>query len=94
MGRGGSTGWSPSVKPGRVMSFLALLILTSVGIVLAASEVPTSMGEFGSFLKDVGFPVLVAWYVLWRIEPALKELSAVINKMLAVLDEQPPRRRR
>lgn len=86
MGVGASMRLLWSVKPGRVMSLVALLMLTSVGIVLAAAEVPTTVGEFGSFLKDVGFPVLVAWYVLWRIEPAIKELTTVVSKMSAVLE--------
>ncbi len=36
-------------------------------------------------IGSVGFPILVAWYVLTRMEKSLKEISAALTELRDVL---------
>lgn len=33
------------------------------------------MKEAGGFVRDVGFPIFVAVYLLWQVQPALAKLN-------------------
>lgn len=48
---------------------------------------PTELGEWvkllGTFIKDVGFPVFVATYLLVRIDPTIRKLTAAIESLSA-----------
>jgi hypothetical protein len=43
------------------------------------------MTELADFIKAVGFPVAVALFVLLRLEPRIRELTAALDKLRAVL---------
>jgi len=55
------------------------------------------MDDLIKLLRDFGFPVAVAAFVLYRVEPALKNLTAAIIELRVSLarERKPhPRRRR
>lgn len=43
------------------------------------------MSEWLEFIKDFGFPVFVAFYLLWRIEPTLGKLDRTIQLQTIVI---------
>lgn len=70
---------------------MGLWVLALVGTALAQVPLdggsPTAAGApwWAGFLRDVGFPIAVAAYVLYRIEPAINELSSVIHEIHGLL---------
>ena len=37
------------------------------------------------FIKDIGFPVFIAVYLLVRVDPALRELTRVVHSLSDVM---------
>jgi hypothetical protein len=42
------------------------------------------MTEAVGWIKDLGFPIFVAVFVLWRLEPAIKRLDQSITTLTVV----------
>lgn len=42
---------------------------------------------FFKWIPQVGFPIVVAGYVLIRIEPRLNKLTEAINKLIPIVEE-------
>ncbi len=52
---------------------------------------PTEWDSYIHFIRDIGFPIAVATFVLWRLEQRLKEVVealGAVNVTLATLVEQ------
>jgi len=75
--------------PPSIPSIAALWIMGLVGMSLAANDPPTTPVELYGFIRDVGFPIAVAAFVLVRMEPALRELTRVVTKLEAILEDRP-----
>jgi hypothetical protein len=41
--------------------------------------------DFVKLIRDLGFPVAVAAFILWRLEARLKELTTAIEALRAVI---------
>lgn len=53
--------------------------------------VPQGIQMVAQFIKDVGFPIFVAVYVLMRLEPVLSSINtsvAELTKAIAILSER------
>lgn len=63
--------------------------MTLIGTAIAASPDPppgSSWLEIIRLIKDVGFPITVAAYMLWKIVPALNDLTVAIHEMKGYLE--------
>lgn len=47
------------------------------------------MGDWISMVKDVGFPIVVTLYLLYRIEGKLDELNTSIQQLPGLLKDPP-----
>lgn len=45
-----------------------------------------STEQLVQLISNVGFPIVVAGYLLWKIEPALSGLTTAVNKLTERLD--------
>lgn len=81
---------SPPVRwpPPPISASVAIWVMISVGIALGANDPPATPGEWYSFIRDVGFPIAVAGFVLVRMEPALRELTRVVTRLETILEER------
>jgi len=50
-----------------------------------------SLEEFGALVKEVGFPIAVAGWVLWRLNGKMDRLSEALHKLIAQLERQTQR---
>lgn len=48
------------------------------------------MNEAIAFVKELGFPVFVAAFLLIRIEPTLRRLEVTLTKILTFLEANHP----
>lgn len=48
------------------------------------------MGDWVSMIKDVGFPIVVTLYLLYRIEGKLDELNTSIQQLPGLLKDLKP----
>ena len=66
-----------------------VVLITGAGIAMAAIDPPSiSATGFGDFIKDIGFPIFVAIYVLVRLEGTMSKLTAAINKVVELVEGQ------
>lgn len=72
-----------------ISAIAALWTMALCGMTLAANDPPSTPGELYGFIRDVGFPIAVAAFVLVRMEPALRELTRVVTKLEAILEDRP-----
>ncbi len=49
------------------------------------------MEEVARLVRDVGFPVFVAAYVLIRIEPILRQLTVVVSRLTVLIEDRAAR---
>ena len=42
--------------------------------------------EIGDFISSVGFPVFVGVFVLWRIEPVLREMLKTLEALKTLIE--------
>ena len=71
-----------------ISAIVALWVMVLAGMTLAANDPPTTPGELYGFIRDVGFPIAVAAFVLVRMEPALRELTRVVTRLETLLEER------
>lgn len=45
------------------------------------------MNDWQSFIASVGFPVFVAAFILIRLEPAIKALTATLDRLTAIIQK-------
>lgn len=72
--------------PWRIALGAHLAILLSAGLALAAMDFPTDVTEFTQFIRDVGFPIFVAAYVLIRLERTMGKMIDAIEALTRKLD--------
>jgi len=46
------------------------------------------LDKIAVFIKDVGFPVFVAMFVLWRLEPTIAKLTNTLRVLTGLIAEQ------
>lgn len=51
---------------------------------------PESFRQLLALVRDLGFPAGVAFFVLWRLEGRLKELTDAVNALRDCLSRRPP----
>ena len=44
-----------------------------------------SMGRYARLIANVGFPIVVTGFLLWRLEEAIDNMAAEINAMALVV---------
>lgn len=64
------------------LDLFVLGVATTVVASLSAESLPTEVSYFGQFIRDVGFPVFVAAYVLIRLERSMLRLTEAIDNLL------------
>lgn len=72
-----------------------LLVLAAASTVAAALSADMGMGEITGitqFIRDVGFPVFVAGYVLIRLERTMLRLTEAIDSLLRAYQQAQARR--
>lgn len=52
---------------------------------MASIDPPMGLSEWTQFIRDVGFPIFVAGYVLIRLERTMTKLTDAITEMLREL---------
>jgi len=67
---------------------VALWLMVITGVALAQADPPTDVNEAVKFIRDVGFPIAVAGYVLVRMEATLRELTKTLGKLEGMLVER------
>lgn len=74
------------LKPWQVALVIHVVVLLSAGFALAAISFPADVSEFTQFIRDVGFPIFVAAYVLIRLERTMGKMIDAIEALTRKLD--------
>jgi hypothetical protein len=43
--------------------------------------------DWADLISNLGFPIVVAGFLLWKLDKTLKELTKAINKAMEVLED-------
>jgi hypothetical protein len=45
------------------------------------------LDKLGRFISSVGFPITVAFYLLWRIDPLLRDLNISVIQLTILIQQ-------
>lgn len=62
-----------------------VLLFSGAGVAMASIDPPMGLSEWTQFVRDVGFPIFVAGYVLIRLERTMTRLADTITSLLKEL---------